>query len=994
MAESESSGKTADDTSVSQQPLAPSEPESLGFPVVGIGASAGGIGAFESFFSTMPADGDPGVAFVLVQHLARDHKSLLSDLIRRYTKMQVFEVEDGMPIQANCAYIIPPNRDIALANGVLHLSEPSLARGVRLPIDFFFRSLAQDQRERAICIVLSGTGSDGTLGVRAVKGEGGMVMVQMPETTEYDGMPRSAIATGMVDFILPPNEMPDRLLAYAGRAFGTSPVPASLQHAEAPNGLQKIFHLLRSQTGHDFSGYKRSTVTRRIERRMAVHQIDQIGDYLRYLQLTRHEVDALFHELLIGVTNFFRDSEIFDTLQKKVIPKLVAANGAGDSIRIWVPACSTGEEAYSIAMLFREYMEETKVSFKVQVFATDIDREAIEEARAGVYPSSIVADVSAERLAHFFEQDQPDGDTYRIRKTVRDMLVFSEHDLIRDPPFSKVNFISCRNLLIYMGPELQKKLMRLFHYALKPEGILVLGSSESVGESVNLYATLDRGAKIYQRKADEFGPHRLSVSSLFPRVPGVLVERQEGGSTISAHKFPLHEIAERTLIMHYAPVGALVTERGDILYLLGRTGEYLEPAPGEASMNIFRMAREGLRRDLTVALHRAVSVGVVTRHHANAAAVNLTVIPVPPDSDGLISSGLFLVIFEALPAIATAFSTGGSGLTVESADLASLDLNEYIIRLKQELRAKDEHLQAVIEELESSNEELRSAHEEMQSVNEEMQSTNEELETSKEELQSVNEELSTVNSELQAKVAELSRSNSDMKNLLSGTGIGTVFVDHSLRILRFTPTVSALINLIESDIGRPLDQIRSNLVGYDGLAADLQDVLTSLIPKEREVQTNTGEWYLLRIRPYRTLDNVIEGVVITFTDYTAMKHAEAALADSEAARRLAVVVRDARDAILVLDMTGRILAWNPGAEKMYGWSESEALAMNIRELVPQGDRDAVLAGIQRHCREGILEPQRQKRIAKTGEIIDVSVIASALVNDAGNIYAIATTERA
>ncbi len=1001
MAEAESSAKAPDDTSVSRKAVAPSEPESLGFLVVGIGASAGGIGAFESFFSTMPADSDPGMAFVLVQHLARDHKSILSELIRRYTKMQVFDVEDGMTIQPNCAYIIPPNRDIAISNGALQLFEPSLARGVRLPIDFFFRSLAQDQRERAICIVLSGTGSDGTLGVRAVKGEGGMVMAQMPETTEYDGMPRSAIATGMVDYVLPPNEMPARLLAYAGRAFGTSPVPASLEPAQTPDGLEKIFHLLRSQTGHDFSGYKRSTVARRIERRMAVHQIDQIGDYIRYLQLTSSEVDALFRELLIGVTNFFRDSEIFETLQKEVIPKLFAATEAGDAIRVWVPGCSTGEEAYSIAMLMREYMEETKASFKVQVFATDIDPEAIEEARAGVYPSSIVADVSAERLAQFFEQDQPDSDTYRIHKTIRDMLVFSEHDLIRDPPFSRLDLISCRNLLIYMGTELQTKLMRLFHYALKPDGILVLGSSESVGDSTNLYATLDRGAKIYQRKADELGPHRVSVSSLFPRVPGLPVERQPGGGVLSEQKLPLYEIAERTLMMHYGPVGALVTERGDILYLLGRTGEYLEPAPGEASMNIFRMAREGLRSDLTVALHRAVSLGIVTRHsglrvpnNANAAAVNLTVIPVPPDPEGFIPRGLFLVIFEAAPTIAATFSTEGAATVSDGPSPASLDLNEYIIRLKQELRAKDEHLQAVIEELESSNEELRSAHEEMQSVNEEMQSTNEELETSKEELQSVNEELSTVNSELQTRVADLSRYNNDMKNLLSGTGIGTIFVDHSLRILRFTPTVSALVNLIESDVGRPLDQIRSNLVGYDNLAADLQEVLASLIPKEREVQTNTGEWYLLRIRPYRTLENVIEGLVITFTDCTAMKTAQAALRESEATRHLAVVVRDTRDAILVQDMAGRILAWNPGAEKMYGWSEAEALAMNFRELMPKSEPEAALATLRKLCQAGVLEPQRHKRVAKSGKTVEVSVIASALVDDAGAIYAIATTERA
>ena len=425
--------------------------QSAGFPIVGIGASAGGLAAFEAFFSTMPVDSDPGMAFVLVQHLARDHKSILSELIRRYTKMQVFEVQDGMVVKPNCAYIIPPNRDMALVNGRLQLLEPTLARGIRLPIDFFFRSLAQDQHELAICIVLSGTGSDGTLGVRAVKGEGGIAMVQTPESTEYDGMPRSAIATGMVDFVLPPNEMPAQLLAYAAHTLGPSRLPVSAVAQKPADGLARVFLLLRSRTGHDFSHYKRNTIIRRVERRMFVHQIDQLEDYIRYLQLTPAEVDALFRDLLIGVTNFFRDAEIFEKIQKQLIPGLFAGKTAGSTVRVWVPGCSTGEEAYSIAMLLREHMEELKESFKVCVFATDIDRDAIDHARSGVYPSSIIADVSPERLAHFFDQEQPDAGTYRIHKSIRDMLIFSEHNIIKDPPFSKLDLISCRNLLIYTG---------------------------------------------------------------------------------------------------------------------------------------------------------------------------------------------------------------------------------------------------------------------------------------------------------------------------------------------------------------------------------------------------------------------------------------------------------------------------------------------------------------------------------------------------------------
>ena len=422
----------------------------VGFPIVGIGASAGGLAAFEAFFSGMPAETDPGMAFVLVQHLAPDHKSILSDLVKRYTRMQVFEVEDGMAVRPNCAYIIPPNRDMAFLDGTLQLLEPVAPRGHRLPIDFFFRSLAQDQHERAICIVLSGTGSDGTLGVRVVKGEGGMVMAQNPESTEYDGMPRSAIATGVVDYVLPPAEMPPQIIAYVAHAFGRPPRPVSLPTPKAGDAMKKVFILLRAQTGHDFSLYKQSTINRRVERRMAVHQIERLSEYVRHLQQTPAEVEALFRDLLIGVTNFFRDPEAFAALKEQVIPRLCADKDAGAAIRVWVPGCSTGEEAYSIAILLQEHMELLKQSFKVQVFATDIDRQAIEQARTGVYPASIAADISPERLSQFFVLE-PDSTAYRVHKSLRDLLVFSEQDVIKDPPFSKLDLISCRNLLIYMG---------------------------------------------------------------------------------------------------------------------------------------------------------------------------------------------------------------------------------------------------------------------------------------------------------------------------------------------------------------------------------------------------------------------------------------------------------------------------------------------------------------------------------------------------------------
>src|ERR1041385_507600 len=519
---------------------APASHEARGFPIVGIGASAGGLAAFEAFFSGMPADSDPGMAFVLVQHLAPDHKSILSELIKRYTRMEVFEVADGMAVKPNCAYIIPPNRDMAFLNGALQLLEPAAPRGHRLPIDFFFQSLAQDQRERAIGIVLSGTGSDGTQGVRAIKGEGGMAMAQNPKSTEYDGMPTSAIATGLVDYVLPAAEMPAQLIAYIAHAFGKASPPVSPPAPRSEDALKKIFLLLRVQTGHDFSQYKQSTIARRIERRMAVHQIERLDEYVRYLQQTPADVEALFRDLLIGVTSFFRDPEAFRAFQEQAIPRLFAGKQKGASIRVWVPGCSTGEEAYSLAMLLQECMEELKQNLKLQVFATDIDRRAIDCARTGIYPSSIAGDISPERIARFFSQE-PDGSVYHIQKGIRDSVIFSEQDVIKPPPFSKLDLISCRNLLIYMGEELQKKLIPLFHYALNPGGMLFLGTSETVGEFVDLFTTLDRKSKLYQRREEGSGARRTGFPHHFPKDGPVA---QRSGNALGEGKVPVRELTE------------------------------------------------------------------------------------------------------------------------------------------------------------------------------------------------------------------------------------------------------------------------------------------------------------------------------------------------------------------------------------------------------------------------------------------------------------------
>jgi two-component system CheB/CheR fusion protein len=964
------------------------------FPIVGIGASAGGLAAFEAFFAAMPADTKSGMAFVLVQHLAPDHKSILTDLIKQYTRMRVYEVEDGMAVRPNCTYIIPPNRDLAFLHGRLYLSKPVAPRGLRLPIDFFFRSLAQDQHERAICIVLSGTGSDGTLGLKAIKGEGGMAMAQAPESTEYDGMPRSAIATGLVDYVLPPGEMPAQLIAYAEHAFGRKPRPVSPPAPRAADLLQKVFILLRAQTGHDFAHYKQNTIARRIERRMAVNQIERPDDYVRYLQQNPSEVEALFRDLLIGVTNFFRDPEAFEALQEQVVPHLFAGKPTGAAIRVWVPGCSSGEEAYSIAILLQEHLEALRQNFKVQVFATDIDSRAIEQARAGLYPASIAADVSAERLARFFAQDQ-DGSAYHIHKVIRDMLVFSEQDVIEDPPFSRLDLISCRNLLIYMGGELQKKLISLFHYALRQDGFLFLGSSETISEFVDLFATVDRKWKLYQRQG---------AVSPRPALGGFVPPLMEGTGPPRAaregqrdSRIQLRELTERALLQQYAPASVVVNGRGEILYIHGRTGKYLEPAPGEVSVNILQMARQGLRRELTTALRKVAAhkemvcyQGLRVRGNGDITIVNLTVRPLAEGPGGAAGPGLILVIFEEVqPADRDrpeAVAAAGA------ADLAT-DRDERIAALEQELQAKEEYLQTLIEELETSNEELKSTNEELQSANEELQSTNEELETSKEELQSINEELATVNAELQIKIDELSRANNDMNNLLAGTGVGTVFVDHQLRIRRFTPAATQVLNLIQTDVGRPVGHVVSNLVGYDRLVEDVQAVLDSLIPQDAEARTKGGAWYLICIRPYRTLENVIEGVVITFVEITEMKRMQEAVRGSEAMRRLAVVVRDSHDAITVQDFEGRILAWNPGAERMYGWSEAEALAMNIRDVVPEDRREEALAAVKELGRAEVLEPFRTQRVAKDGRGMEVWLTATVLVNEAGEPYAIATTER-
>ena len=984
------------------------EPQ-LDVPIVGIGASAGGLSALEAFFSGMPPDRDPGMAFVLVQHLAPDHKSILSELISRQTRMKVVQVEDGMQVEPNCVYIIPPNRDMALSEGRLHLTKPELPRGHRFPIDFFFRSLAKKRGDRAICVLLSGTGSDGTLGLRTIKGEGGMAMVQEPETTEYPGMPQSAISTGLVDFVLPPGEMPGKLMEYAQAALegvalsDGSRTPQPEPPAGSRDVLDMLFVLIRDRTGHDFSGYKGSTIHRRLQRRMAVQQVARLEDYVRFLKASPEETEALFRDLLIGVTRFFRDPEAFRALAD-TISDLIANKAPGSAVRVWVPGCSTGEEAYSIAILLRDKMEEMEKSLRVQIFATDIDSRAIEIARSAVYPNSVAQDLPDGVLTRFFILEENEEPAYRIRKDVRKMLIFSEQNVLQDPPFSRLDLISCRNLMIYLSPALQKQLVPLFHYALNPEGVLFLGTAESIGDSTDLFLPLERRMGLYRRQEVPHAPPRR-LRGLTAR-PGRKRSRTRESTPGAPDGAPIHHrrLTETALLEETGSVAALVDEGGEILYLYGRTGLYLEPAPGDGVMNVLRMAREGLRRTLAIDFRRATSQqervrreGVEVKTNGDSVRVDLVVRPVSdglPASEGSTgepSSPLFLVILKPVPSPAPdkeAQAAPGEEKTTDPG------LTRRIAELERELEAKEEYLRATQEEMQSTHEELRTSIEELQSTNEELQSTNEELETSQEELQSLNEELSTVNTELESKVADLSRAHDDMQNLLSGTGIATVFLDQQLRIQRFTPTTTRLMNLIGADVGRPVGDMATTLVSYDSLAADAARVLETLETRKLEVQARDGQWYLLSIRPYRTLENVIQGAVLTFTDITELKSAQAAAREAEDLRQLAVVVRDSNDPVVSLDLEGRIRAWNPAAERVYGWNEEDALQMSYLDIVPEGLRAemrSILEATAGNAQE--LAPLQTERLTREGETVTIWFTASVLVDESGQPYAISTTER-
>ncbi|MFA6223672.1 MAG: chemotaxis protein CheB [Desulfomonilaceae bacterium] len=834
------------------------------FPIIGIGASAGGLEAFEQFFRFMPPDS--GMAFVLVSHLDPNHASMLTEILQRITSMPVEEAQDQTPTLPNHVYVIPPNRDMTIFHGVLNVSALEGARGQRMLIDSFFRSLAEDQGERAICVVLSGSGTDGTLGLRTIHGAGGVSFVQDPTTAKYDGMPASAVHSGLATYVLPVEKVPEQLTTYVKTLFkkGIKPEPYA---PPVTNALNKIVAVLRTRTGHDFSLYKQNTIRRRIERRMTVHGIDDTSVYARYLQEHAEEVSLLFKELLINVTSFFREPEAFATLKADILPKLFDHKSENFVFRIWVAGCATGEEAYSIAMTFREYMDESKQEFKVQIYSTDIDDDAIAVARAGSYPPNISIDVSPERLKRFFVKEEAG---YRVKKEIRGMIVFAIQNVIKDPPFTKLDLVSCRNLLIYLEPELQNRLIPTFHYALKPGGFLFLSPSESIGNHPDIFAPVNKKWKFYVA--------RESINS------GVRVMREGLSWTHDQPRSGLNEtlkkakdidfaeLSRKALLQYYAPPSVITDEKGNILFVNGDTGKYLRPAPGQASLNVVEMAREGLQLQLRTAILTAATqkkqltcAAVPVKTNGGVQGVNVTVRPLADQGSPM---GYLIVSFEEV-------EPQTKGKRSRARPSAKSGESKRAEELEQELLYTKENLQASIEELQTANEELKSANEELQSTNEELQSTNEELETSKEELQSVNEELITVNSELQAKIEQLAGMQNDMKNLLDNTNIGTIFLDDSLAIKRFTREATALYRLVPTDSRRQLSDIKSNVDGED-LVADAQTVLDSLAPIVKEVRTIDHTWYLARILPYRTLDNVIEGVVLTFTDITGIKQAQEA----------------------------------------------------------------------------------------------------------------------
>ena len=981
VAETPSRGESAPQVSVRQDHPATEGEPGVAFPVVGIGASAGGLEAFTGLLKALSTD--TGMAFVFIQHMDPRYKSNLVEILSRATDMPVLQAMDGMRLEGNHVYVMPADMDLVVFHGVLHLMPRPKTQAPHLPVDYFLRSLADDQGRKAIGVVLSGTGSDGALGLKTIRAGGGIVMVQDGKTAKYDGMPQSAIAAGPVDFILSPEDMAEQLARIARHPYvAHEPLPGDDLVIHAPGDLQKIFIMLRSAMGVDFSLYKQSTLLRRISRRMVLHQIETLSHYAKYLRQTPVEVRGLFEDMLITVTGFFREPGAFEALKEKVFPLIMGDRPPGKEIRVWVPGCSTGEEAYSVAISLLEYLVENGLHLPIQVFATDISDRAIGKARAGWYPESIGADISPERLHRFFVKTDSG---YEISKSVRDVCVFAKHDVTCDPPFSRLDFISCRNLLIYLGPALHKTVFPAFHYALRPNGFLMLGNSESIGGFSDLFSLVEKEHRIYVRKqAAVVHPVEFRLGNV---VEQRLAEEAEPQGALRAEP-SLQKEADRLVLSKYGPGGVVVNEHLQILHFRGQTGRYLEPASGKASLDLLKMVRPGLLLDLRIAIDKArkknVSVrrqGLRVRHNGKSLTVNIEVMPMGSRTEGR----HFLVLFEEVPAPASTGKAARSGKsrTGKQTDKAT---DGELRRLVTELAAAKEAAGVTIEEQEATAEELRAANEEIQSSNEELQSTNEELQTAKEELQSTNEELVTLNEEVANRNDELSQAISSVHNLLSSIDIPIVLLDGKLRIRSFTPPAERVLKVIAGDIGRPIKELTLGIHVPD-LQQRILEVISSLNPSTQEIQASDGRWYSLRIRPYKTEENKIDGAVLALVDITERRVAEAQI------RRLATVLLDSNDAITVQDLEGVILAWNPGAERMYGWTEAEALGKNMSFLAPKDTLEEAAKVVQGLVRGEVVSPFRTQRVAKGGLVLDIWLTASVLKDGAGKVYAIATTER-
>ena len=907
------------------------------FPIVCIGASAGGLEAFEQFLSNVPKDS--GMAYIVIQHLDPTQKGMLPELLQRVSSMEVLQVEDRMTVKPNRVYVIPSNKTMSILNGVLYLFEPLESRGLRLPIDYFLFSLADDQHENAIGVILSGMGSDGSTGIRAIKEKNGLVLVQDPKEAKYDSMPRNAIDAVLTDIVAPASELPLKLLdflKYTPELISEMEIELKDQSA-----LDKIIILLRTQTGNDFSLYKKNTVYRRIERRMGVHKIDKIAAYVTFLQTNPKEVDILFKELLIGVTNFFRDAAVWEKLEEVVMPQLIINQQEGALLRAWVPGCSTGEEAYSLAIVFKEAIEKINPhgGISLQIFATDLDNEAIETARKGLFSVDIKENVSPKRLQRFFSATD---NGYRINNEIREMVVFAKHNIILHPPFTKLDILTCRNLLIYMDSELQKKILGLFYYSLNREGFLVLGSAETLGSQSHFFTPIESKLKIYQRTITNQTPELFDFPSSFSRTKQAYIEHQPPVKPPTN----IQTLADQLLLQYFSPPGVLVNNLGDIIYISGRTGKYLEPAVGKANMNIFAMLRDGLRNDFPAAFRQALmkkelvqlrNIKVGTNGGTQYLDVTIQWIDKPEALAGMV-----MIIFKDIAKV--------EGLKELEKKGDKISNTARQLELEKELQHAREEMQTTLEEMQTSQEELKSTNEELQSTNEELQSTNEELTTSKEEMQSLNEELQTVNAELLSKVDDFTRVNNDMKNLLNSTDIATLFLDKDLNIRRYTNQATKIFKLIKSDIGRPFTDQVSDL-DYPELATDALEVLRTLTFIQKQITTSDGRWFSTRIMPYRTFDDRIDGLVITFFNISDHKKLEVELNEKRQMHNL--LLNLSSDIIIKLSHEWKVVEFNKAAEIFFGKKVGDVQDKNYFQLfVPGGQQEITEANLSKILNEG------------------------------------------